>query len=120
MLGELRKFGHFLLRALPLLGLFLIPGVNLLAPWLWLLFNAWYIALEYTAYPMDNHGLPFAEQQARMRKARLTALGFGGAITLLMLIPGVNFLAMPAAVAGATALWRAELQGAVPAGPTPA
>ena len=51
-----------------------------------------------------------------MKPKRLTALGFGGGVMLMMLIPGLNFLAMPAAVAGATALWVDRLkQEAAPA-----
>ena len=108
--SELRKLSYFLLRAIPLLILFLIPGVNLVAPVLWLLFNAWYMALEYADFPMGNHGLKFGDQHTRMKKIRLTGLGFGGALTLLMLVPVLNFFAMPAAVAGATALWYRELR----------
>lgn len=103
--SELRKLGYFLLRAIPLLLLFVIPGVNLLAPFLWLLFSAWFLAIEYGDYPMGNHGLDFRTQHSRLKKGRLTALGFGGGVTLLMMIPVLNFAAMPAAVVGATRLW---------------
>lgn len=100
--SELRKLGYFIIRAIPLLILFIIPGVNLFAPLLWLLFSAWFLALEYIDYPLGNHGLGFAEQHRRMKSLRLTAIGFGGGVTLLMMIPLLNFAAMPAAVAGAT------------------
>ncbi|MBU0498751.1 MAG: sulfate transporter CysZ [Gammaproteobacteria bacterium] len=105
LLSELRKMLYFLLRAIPLLILFLIPGVNLAAPFLWLLFNAWFLALEYGGYPMGNHGIRFSDQLRRLKAQRLNSLGFGAGVTLLMLIPLLNFLAMPAAVAGATLLW---------------
>ena len=110
ILVELRKFSYFLLRAIPLLILFLIPGVNLAAPVLWFLFNALYMALDYGDFPMANHGLKLTDQLPRMRKIRFTAIGFGSGLTLLMLVPVLNFLAMPAAVAGATALWVKELK----------
>lgn len=103
--SELNKLLYFLLRAVPLLLLFLIPGLNLLAPLLWLLFSCWYLALQYADFPMGNHGIAPARQRQLLRQQRLTALGFGGGITLLMLVPLLNLLAMPAAVAGATALW---------------
>ena len=54
--------------------------------------------------------LHFAEQRKRLRPRRLLALGFGGASLLLTMIPVVNFIAMPASVAGATALWVRELK----------
>lgn len=103
--SELIKLGYFLIRALPLLLLFLIPGINVIAPLLWFLFGIWYLALEYADYPMANSGLAFKDQHSEMKQIRLAALGFGGGLTLLMMIPILNFAAMPAAVAGATAMW---------------
>ena len=109
LLSELRKLLYFVLRAIPLLILFLIPGINIAAPFLWLGFNAWYLALEYGDYPMGNHGILFKEQHSRLKQLRLNAMGFGAGMLLLMVIPGLNFLAMPAGVAGATVLWHKEL-----------
>jgi CysZ protein len=110
LLSELRKMGYFLLRAIPLLVLFLIPVINLVAPFLWIAFSAWFLALEYGDYPMANHGLSFKTQHQRLKKTRLTALVFGGSLTLLMMVPLLNFLAMPAAVAGATVFWHERLK----------
>lgn len=106
--SELRKLGYFLIRALPLLALFIIPGINIAAPFLWLLFSAWFMALEYADYPMANNDLSFSEQHERLKGIRFTSLGFGGGATLLMMIPLLNFLTMPAAVAGATVLWHEQ------------
>jgi len=121
MLSELRKLSYFLLRAIPLLLLFLIPVVNLAAPFLWIAFSAWYLTIEYMDYPMGNHGLSFQQQFHHLRQRRWTALGFGGATTLLMMIPLLNFAAMPAAVAGATLLWCKEQKAkdSGPAAPPP-
>lgn len=112
LFSELQKLLYFALRALPLLILFVIPGVNLAAPVLWTLFSAWMLALEYADYPMDNHGLKFRAQRPRLRSRPLLTLGFGLAALGLALIPILNFVAMPAAVAGATALWVRELRTA--------
>lgn len=108
---ELRKIGYFLLRAIPLLILFLIPPLNLAAPFLWALFSAWMMAVEYCDFPMGNHNLRFSEQRKRLGKRRMLSLGFGSATLLATMIPVVNFLVMPAAVAGATALWVGHLKG---------
>jgi CysZ protein len=110
LLSELRKLLYFILRAIPLGLLFLIPGINLAAPLLWLLFSAWMLAVEYIDYPMANHLLHFKEQRGCLRRRRLLAFGFGGGSLLMTLIPVLNFLAMPASVAGATALWVHELR----------
>lgn len=110
LLSELRKTGYFLLRAIPLLILFFIPWTSPLAPFLWIVFSAWFLALEYGDYPMANHGLSFKEQRRRLRQTRFTALSFGGSLMLMMSIPLLNFLAMPVAVAGATLFWRERLK----------
>jgi CysZ protein len=110
VLSEVRKLLYFILWAIPFGILFLIPGVNLAAPVLWGLFSAWMFALEYCDYPMGNHHLFFAAQRARLRRRRMLSLGFGGTTLLFTLIPVVNFIAMPVAVAGATSLWVRELR----------
>ncbi len=112
---ELRKLAYFLLRAVPLLVLFLIPGVNVIAPFVWALFSAWMLALQYADYPMANHGIRFPDQRAMLRAEPSLALGFGSGVLLLTLIPGLNFLAMPAAVIGATQLWVEHLRDGAPA-----
>jgi len=110
LLSELRKLLYFVLRALPLGLLFLIPGVNAAAPFIWALFSAWMLAIEYLDYPMANHRLHFAAQRRLLRGNRLLAYGFGGSTLLLTMVPVVNFIAMPAAVAGATVLWVGEFR----------
>jgi CysZ protein len=116
ILSELRKLGYIALRGIPVLLLFLIPGLNLAAPFVWILFGAWMLAISYIDYPMANHGLGFPEQRRQLGKHRYLALGFGGATMCALAIPLVNFLVIPAAVAGATILWveRLERPGAEP------
>ncbi|MCU7931947.1 MAG: sulfate transporter CysZ [Candidatus Thiodiazotropha sp. (ex Codakia rugifera)] len=110
LLSEMRKILYFLLRAIPLLILFLIPVLNIAAPFLWMAFSAWFLAIEYGDYPMANHNLVFKEQHRRLKQARLSSLSFGGGLTLMMMVPILNFVAMPAAVAGATLFWHERLR----------
>ncbi|HED15061.1 MAG TPA: sulfate transporter CysZ [Gammaproteobacteria bacterium] len=111
LVGELRKLLYLLVRTVPLLLLFVIPVINIAAPFIWITFSAWMLALEYADYPMGNHGLCADEQKQRLREKRLMSLGFGGAVTLATMIPILNFLVMPAAVAGATAMWVEQFEG---------
>jgi CysZ protein len=91
---------------------FIIPVVQVAAPFIWVVFGAWMLALEYLEYPMNNHGRLFPEVRQALRQRRGLALGFGAAVLLLTLIPVVNFIAMPVAVAGATKLWVERLRPA--------
>lgn len=108
--SEFRKLAYFLGRALLLLALFLIPGINVIAPFAWLLFSAWMLAIEYADYPMGNHGINFSAQRQLLSRRRALTLGFGAAIMVALMVPGLNFVVIPAAVAGATAMWSEQLR----------
>lgn len=112
--AEIRKLIYLALWSLPLLLLFLIPGVNLAAPFLWLAFGAWMLALEYADCPLGNHGVTFREARGLIARRRGVALGFGTVIMGLTAVPGLNLIAMPIAVCGATALYVGELSALVP------
>jgi len=105
MLSELRKWLYVLLWLIPIGILHLIPGVQLIAPFVLMLFGAWVFAIEYLDYPMGNHGHGFGQVRKTARQHRLDALGFGAAAALMTLIPLASLIVMPVAVAGATALY---------------
>jgi CysZ protein len=52
--------------------------------------------------------LGWNEMLAWLRSKRWQSLSFGGIVYLVLLIPVVNLLMMPAAVAGATLFWVRE------------
>lgn len=105
-----RFFLYYLPRAVVLLILFFIPGVNIIAGVAWFLFTAWMMALQYLDYPFDNHHIGFKPMIKAMHKRRLVNLNFGIVVTLLSAIPIVNLFIIPAAVAGATAIWIEHYQ----------
>ena len=105
---ELRKLAYFLPRALGLLILSFIPGVNIIAAPLWILFSVWMMAVQYIDYPADNNKLSWNEMMAWLRAKRWASLSFGGIVYLGLLVPILNLLVMPAAVAGATLFWVRE------------
>jgi len=112
-LVELRKLAYFLILALPVLLLSLLPVINVLAPVIWFAYGAWVLALEYCEYPLGNTGLGFVAARRLLRQRSSLALGFGAGVMTLTLVPGLNLVAMPAAVIGATLLWCDQLHGKV-------
>ncbi len=116
LVTEVRKLAYVAIRSLPLLVLFVIPGVNVLAPAAWFLVGAWMLAITYIDYPMANHGIGFTELLSRLRERRFLVLGFGGAAMVALAVPVLNFLVIPCAVAGATAMWTEQFD-ADPAAP---
>jgi CysZ protein len=105
---EMRKLGYFLPRAIGLFILSFIPVVNVVAAPLWLVFGVWMMAIQYIDYPADNNKMSWQDMLAWLRQKRWQSLGFGGITYLALMIPGVNVLMMPAAVAGATLFWVRE------------
>jgi CysZ protein len=106
---QLAILAYYLPRALLLLVLFFIPIIQLAVPLLWFVFNAWLMTLQYIDYPTDNHRIPLTYVMGQLRKKRLLTLSFGIGTLALTMIPLLNCIVMPAAVAGATELWLTEL-----------
>lgn len=87
-----------------------IPIVNIVAPFLLIAFGAWMFAIEYWDYPMGNQGAVFSDVRKFARTRKPAAFGFGAVVALVSSIPILNFVVMPVAVAGATALWVEHLK----------
>lgn len=101
-LSEIRRIGYLLMRLIPLLLLFLLPGINVIAPALWALFAAWGLAMEFMAYPLENLGLTFPQQKQLLKRTRWSSLGLGGLIGLSLSLPVINLCAGQTAVIAAT------------------
>lgn len=98
------------LKWLPVLIIIsIIPVVNFIAPFAWAIYGAWMLSLQYTDFAMGNHQLFVKDELPLLRKNRSIALGFGGILTVLMMIPIVNFFVMPVGVAGGAAFWVKRL-----------
>ena len=111
---EFRKLFYALTRSLPFLLLMFIPGVNFVASALWLIFGAWMMAIQYADYPLGNHDIAFKQQRDILKQKRFLVLGFGAAVMLGTMIPFVNFIILPCAVAGATAMYLEQFDHTCP------
>lgn len=102
IIAELKRVLYIITRLLPLLILFIIPVVNVVASFILAVFGAWCLAMEYMAYPLENEGLLFVEQKQLLKTVRLGALSFGGVTMMVLTMPVLNIIVAPAAVIGAT------------------
>lgn len=93
-----RLIGLFLLSFIPVLG-------QLVVPILTFLFTAWMMAIQYCDYPFDNHKIPFSIMRNELGEKRTLSLTFGSLVTCCTCVPIVNFVIIPVAVCGATAMW---------------
>lgn len=100
---ELQKLMYYLPRLLLFfIALLLLPGIGQV---LWLAFGAWMMAIQYLDYPFDNHKISFAQMRRELGAQKGKSFGFGIMVALVTMLPLVNFVVMPIAVCGATALW---------------
>jgi CysZ protein len=105
---ELSKLAYYLPRAIGFLLLFFILPV--FGQVLWFLFSAWMMAIQYCDYAFDNHKVSFRDMKHILQANRSKSFSFGITVSVFSLIPILNFLVMPVAVCGATALWVDELK----------
>ncbi len=117
--GAGRAFVSALKRILLYLGgfallfvLFLIPGIGqLLYALLVFPYTMFFLAWEFFDYPMDWRGYDFAAKRKAAFGNLGSFLGFGLGSWLVLLIPLLGLITVPACVAGAT-LFQIDLEAA--------
>ncbi len=108
---EWRKLLYVLPKAIGLFLLLLIPALGqTVEPFLWFIFTAWMLAIQYCDYPFDNHKVSFNEMRYKLKQKQGKAYGFGVLVSVFTTIPILNLIVMPVAVCGATAMWVNEFK----------
>jgi CysZ protein len=92
-----------------LLGLVPVAGAVLAVAW-GVLAGGWLLAVELSGYAFEARGQRLRERRRALRARPGRALGFGVPVALLLLVPLLAVVVMPAAVAGATLLARGVLE----------
>lgn len=101
---EWKKLAYYIPRALVCALLFFTP-ISPIVPIIWFLFNGWMCAIQYIDYPEDNHRKSFKHTLDNLKRNRRGPFSFGMLVMLFTMVPVLNILIMPVAVAGATNLW---------------
>ena len=101
MYGVPRLVALFFLGFVPVLGQTAVPVLAFI-------FGAWMIAIQYCDYPFDNHKISFPRMRNALSQNKWMNYTFGTLVSLFTMIPFVNFVVMPVAVCGATAMWMEE------------
>lgn len=83
----------------------LIPMVNLVTIPLGTLFGILFLGLAYLDLPMERRRLKFSEKRTYFTSNTFLMLGFGSAITLVMMVPVLNFFSPPISVIAGTLLF---------------
>lgn len=104
---EFRKLAYFLPRALVL---FLLSFIPILGAVLWFLFNGWMMAIQYCDYPADNRGISFPDMLKELKQQNPQSWLFGTMANIVLLIPLLNLLMIPAGVVGASLFWERNVE----------
>ena len=91
------------------LASFFIPGVGQLVSLVGFALTAVYMGIDYVDWPAARRNWSVGDRVAFTRRQLPAVAGFGTGVWVLLFIPLVNLLFMPAAVAGGTMLF-VELQ----------
>lgn len=105
MSEELRRLVFFAIvqGAIFFLGL-VVPGGQLVAPPLMVVVAVLFLPLDYASYTLDRRRIPFRDKRRWVMGHRLAMAGFGAGAFATLLVPGLNFLALPALVVSGTLL----------------
>jgi CysZ protein len=98
-LGIVLAIPLFLLGFVPIVGQTVVPVLNAIV-------GGWLITVELTGIPFNRRGLRLRERRKILRANRSMALGFGIPVFLVLLLPIVAIIVVPAAVSGATLMTR--------------
>lgn len=105
VLGELQRVTFFAgIWLLITLGGVVIPGAQLVAPWLLVGMTILFLPLDYAGHLLDRRQLPFRARRTWLRANLRPVLGFGGGAFLVCIVPGLNLVLLPGLVAGGTLL----------------
>ena len=111
---EFSKWQYHLPRLLGLLLLTVVPIINLVAPFLWVLFGAWMTSVQFSDYRNENLKQDFVVTLHQLKQDRCMSLGFGICCFFALSIPLLNFVVVPVAVVGGTLLNQQLTQQASP------
>lgn len=103
---EWQKLTFILPRMAAVFLIGFIPGAQPFMPIAWVVLSAWCLAIQYMDYVMDNHQVSFADMRKRLWARKGQTLLFGLILTPLIIVPVLNLIIMPAAVAAGVILWR--------------
>ena len=107
---EIGKALLYLLVVGPMfLASFIIPGVGQVISLVGFALTAVYLGIDYVDWPAARRDWSVSDRVAFTRRQLPAVAGFGTGVWVLLFIPLVNLLFMPAAVAGGTMLF-VELQ----------
>ena len=106
---ELRKLFYRIPFMIASILVMLFPIIGQLGA---IILTSWCNAMDYTSYGYENNRYSLRVSRKNLTEHKLLCLSFGCAVWAALLIPFVNLIMIPVAVAGGTMLWYEKLKPA--------
>lgn len=101
--NEARRLARFVALSLAITALgWLVPFGPVLAPLALAMLAIAFLPLEYAGMALDRRRIPFAQRRAWLARHRARSIGLGAAGFAVGLVPGLNFLLLPALIVAGT------------------
>jgi CysZ protein len=105
MSEELRRLFFFgIVQAIVFVLGLLIPGGQVLTAPVMVGITILFLPLDYASYTLDRRRVRFRDKRQWVMSHRLAMIGFGAGAFATLVVPGLNFLALPALVVSGTLL----------------
>jgi len=105
ILGGIERLGLFLVVVLPLMAFTLVPVVGLAGVVLLFAWSSFFLALQFSDPYFARRKISRMAKIGRLREQLSMSMGFGVALTALMLVPLLQIVLSPALVVGGTLMW---------------
>ena len=111
---EIDKQCFFIPWALLCLVFAVLPGLNLLAPLMWVTLTSYMGTIQFADYGFDNHKISFKSMRQALGENKICTLTFGFIVVLGLSIPLINLVLPVIAVCAATLYFMDMYQGHPP------
>ncbi len=108
---ELRKLFYRIPFMIASILVMLFPIIGQLGA---IILTSWCNAMDYTSYGYENNRYSLRVSRKNLTEHKLLCLSFGCTVWAALLIPFVNLIMIPVAVAGGTMLWYEKLKPDLP------
>jgi CysZ protein len=105
LIEELKKSGFFLGCSLIFVILGFIPVITVVTALASTIFTIFFVSLAYVDLPMERRRYLFKQKLNLFLENKFAMFGFGCGLTLLLMVPVLNFFVPPLAAVGATLLF---------------
>ena len=105
VMEEIKKVSLILLGYMIVFLTFIIPGINIISPILYVLYSILVISIDFVDYPLARRFYTIEQKKTFIKENSLQLYGLGTALFLLFMVPFMQLFIIPIAVVSGTLLF---------------